>query len=230
MADRADARPRSSARLGASHAGRRRGAVRGGRARSRSWTRIEADLERRAAVAETLVAARDQLAAAAHADSPIWASPVSAPAAGLDAALAAFAAGDSRRRPWPRSTATAALLAGAEEVGRGAARLAIAAGVVGLVLLAPARGHGSSAAGGRGQVPVGGRAAAECDCSQRPDTDAGRLHSRADGSWTPAAPTHRATLARHARPALPPVPPRRRPTTPAHDAPHDPSQPGADPD
>ena len=93
---------------------------------------IEAELEHRAAVAETLIETRDQLAAprTQFADLGLAGE---LPSAGFDAGLAAFTAGDLDGA-LAGSAATSALLAGAEEIGRGRA-IAIGAAVVGLVLL-----------------------------------------------------------------------------------------------
>jgi hypothetical protein len=92
---------------------------------------LESDLEQRAAVAEALVATRDRLAAPRTPLADLGLAGEQ-PVAGLDAALAAFSAGDLEAAV-AGSTATTALLAGAEEVGRG--RAVAVAVVVGLGLL-----------------------------------------------------------------------------------------------
>jgi len=93
---------------------------------------LEAELEHRAAVAETLIATRDELTAPRTPLADLGLAGV-VPAAGLDAGLAAYTAGDLDGAEAGSATASA-LLAGAEEVGRGRA-IAIGAAVVGLVLL-----------------------------------------------------------------------------------------------
>jgi hypothetical protein len=94
---------------------------------------LEAALERRAEVAETLIAARDQLAAPRTPLADLGLAG-EVPAAGVDAALAAYAAGDLDGA-LAGSATTSALLAGAEEIGKGRAIAIGVAVVVGLVLL-----------------------------------------------------------------------------------------------
>ena len=93
---------------------------------------LEAELERRAEVAETLIATRDEVG---FPRTPLADLGLAGevPAAGLDAGLAAFTSGDLDGALGGAST-TSALLAGAEEIGKGRA-IAIAAAVVGLLLL-----------------------------------------------------------------------------------------------
>lgn len=93
---------------------------------------IEAELEHRAEVAEALIATRDQLAAPRTQLADLGLAGET-PAAGLDVALAAYTAGDLDGA-LAGSATTSALLAGAEEIGKGRA-IAIGAAVVGLVLL-----------------------------------------------------------------------------------------------
>jgi hypothetical protein len=94
--------------------------------------RLEVDVERHTEVAETLLATRDQLA--------VPRSPIAelglvgeVATAGFDAGLAAFSANDLDGA-LAGSAASVAMLAGAEEVGRGRA-IAIAVAVIGLLLL-----------------------------------------------------------------------------------------------
>jgi hypothetical protein len=93
---------------------------------------LEAELQERAAVAETLIATRDQLAAPR---TPLAELGMAGelPTAGFDAGLAAYASGDLDGA-LAGAAATGALLVGAEEAGKGRA-IAIAAAVVGLVLV-----------------------------------------------------------------------------------------------
>ena len=188
---------------------------------------LEADLERRAAVAETLIAARDQLAAPRTPLAGLGLAGAQ-PVAGLDAAVAAFSAGDLEGAV-AGSTATTALLAGAEEVGRGRA-LAAGAVVVGLVLLlmlavwfVRRRRRGQVLVGGDGRS--GATSAALFAAAA--DTVEGVPDAGADLGTSPDSPT---TLAATPDPAAAgaAAPPAATPpaTTPASTVP----TPGADPD
>ena len=141
---------------------------------------LEAELEGRADVAELLITTRDQLAVPRTPLADLGLAG-EAPLAGLDAGLAAFAAGDLEGAR-AASVTTAALLVGAEEVGRGRA-LAIGAVVVGLILLAGfvtwflrRRSGRRSAASGVAMTwqasPVVGEAAPELDARADAATDA----------------------------------------------------------
>jgi hypothetical protein len=93
---------------------------------------IEVDLEQRAEVAETLISTRDLVAAPRSLLADLGMAG-ELPSAGLDAGLAAFTAGDLDGALAGAAT-TSAVLAGAEETGKGRA-IAIGAAVVGLLLL-----------------------------------------------------------------------------------------------
>jgi hypothetical protein len=183
---------------------------------------IEADLEHRTDVADSLVATRDQLALPRGPIAELGLAG-EAPAAGMDAALAAYAAGDFDRA-LAGSASTAALLAGAEEVGRGRG-LAIAAGVVALVLLAllavwfvRRRGRASARFAVAAAIDLG--AGPDAPTTLAPTTDAG------DGSAEPepvASPPAASEIEPSSQPNVPSsVPPTIPPTTPP--------EPGVDPD
>jgi hypothetical protein len=93
---------------------------------------VEVELEHRAAVAETLIATRDQLAAPRTPLADLGMAG-ELPTAGLDAGLAAYTAGDLDGA-LAGAAATSALLVSAEETGKGRA-IAIGAAVVGLLVL-----------------------------------------------------------------------------------------------
>ena len=162
---------------------------------------LEADLEQRADVAETLIAARDQLASPRTPLADLGLAG-EAPLAGIDAGLAAFAAGDLDGAR-SAAAATAALLTGAEEVGRGRA-VVIAAVVVGLVLLAllatwfRGRGRGTRTAApgeGPGAAPEAGPdAAPDAPTTLAPTPDPGAAGAEPSPA-VPRVPTPPATPA-----------------------------------
>ena len=179
---------------------------------------LEAELEHRAEVGETLIATREELAAPR---SPLaeLGTAGELPAAGLERALAAFTAGDLDGA-LAGAVATSTLLASAEEVGRGRA---VAIGVAGLglvVLLLVAtwrvrqrRGRALAAS-----VGVGSLAASAAAAPEAAQSVPGAAGDAADPAAAPDAPT---TL------AATPDPTRAGADPPSTATP---SAPGADPD
>ncbi len=129
---------------------------------------VEVELEQRTAVAETLIATRDQVAAPRTPLADLGMAG-ELPTAGLDAGLAAFTAGDLDGA-LAGAAATSALLVSAEEIGRGRA-IAIGAGVVGLLLLVLAAIWSLRRRRRRLGTAVGVVAASPFDAGAAPDTD-----------------------------------------------------------